>query len=148
AKLNETKSTALPNSIICYCGQKERQIAEVSLFLSSRRRFRQCALPEVHTPKPQPTFSQRGNCNQSPRGRTAATGPRRVRRLSGVINTQSIEKEPQVKAALPEPASGPLHDLQPGDWVVMKDFRRKKWHQTRWRLLGSRQPLQKGSREG
>ncbi|KAJ8333627.1 hypothetical protein SKAU_G00416350 [Synaphobranchus kaupii] len=39
----------------------------------------------------------------------------------------------QVKAALPEPASGPLHDLQPGDWVVIKDFRRKKWHQARWR---------------
>ncbi|KAJ8332358.1 hypothetical protein SKAU_G00426510 [Synaphobranchus kaupii] len=39
----------------------------------------------------------------------------------------------QVKAALPDPASGPLHDLQPGDWVVIKDFRRKKWHQARWR---------------
>ncbi|KAJ8358672.1 hypothetical protein SKAU_G00151970 [Synaphobranchus kaupii] len=38
-----------------------------------------------------------------------------------------------VKAALPDPASGPLHDLQPGDWVVIKDFRRKKWHQARWR---------------
>ena len=39
----------------------------------------------------------------------------------------------QVKAALPVPARGPLHDLQPGDWVVIKDFRRKKWHQPRWR---------------
>ena len=70
----------------------------------------------------------------------------------------------QVKAALPVPASGPLHDLQPGDWVVIKDFRRKKWHQPRWRgpyqvLLttptavrveghtswGPHQPLRKGS---
>ena len=39
----------------------------------------------------------------------------------------------QVKAALPVPASGPLHDLQPGYWVVIKDFQRKKWHQPRWR---------------
>ncbi|KAJ8339415.1 hypothetical protein SKAU_G00362010 [Synaphobranchus kaupii] len=39
----------------------------------------------------------------------------------------------QVKVALPKPGEGQFHKLQPGDWVLIKDFRRKKWHQARWR---------------
>ncbi|XP_060767572.1 uncharacterized protein LOC132875024 isoform X3 [Neoarius graeffei] len=38
----------------------------------------------------------------------------------------------QVKEALPKPTEGPLHDLQPGDWIVVKDFRRTKWNKPRW----------------
>ncbi|KAK1786185.1 hypothetical protein P4O66_017900, partial [Electrophorus voltai] len=30
----------------------------------------------------------------------------------------------QVKENLPTEADGPLHDLKPGDWVVIKDLRR------------------------
>ncbi|KAK6327613.1 hypothetical protein J4Q44_G00032580 [Coregonus suidteri] len=39
---------------------------------------------------------------------------------------------PRVEAALPEPKGGQLHKLQPGDWVVIKDLRRKTWHQQCW----------------
>lgn len=31
----------------------------------------------------------------------------------------------QVKAALPVPLQGPLHSLQPGDWVVVKNCKRR-----------------------
>ena len=37
-----------------------------------------------------------------------------------------------MKAALPQPLVGILHKLQPGDWVVVKDLRRKHWTQQRW----------------
>ncbi|KAI3364835.1 hypothetical protein L3Q82_001028 [Scortum barcoo] len=37
----------------------------------------------------------------------------------------------QVAAALPPPASKPLHSLQPWDFVVVKDFRRKHWQAKR-----------------
>lgn len=33
----------------------------------------------------------------------------------------------QVKAALPVPLQGLLCSLQPGDWVVVKDFKRQNW---------------------
>ncbi|XP_010775560.1 coiled-coil domain-containing protein 113-like [Notothenia coriiceps] len=39
----------------------------------------------------------------------------------------------QVAAALPTPATGPLHHLQPGDFVLVKDFRRKSWKSNRWK---------------
>jgi hypothetical protein len=32
-----------------------------------------------------------------------------------------------VKAALPQPLVGILHKLKFGDWVVVKDLRRKHW---------------------
>ncbi|KAI3354605.1 hypothetical protein L3Q82_019109 [Scortum barcoo] len=38
----------------------------------------------------------------------------------------------QMAAALPPPASKPLHSLQPGDFVVVKDFRRKHWQAKCW----------------
>ncbi|XP_027142002.1 protein NYNRIN-like [Larimichthys crocea] len=38
----------------------------------------------------------------------------------------------QVKAALPQQATGPLHSIQPGDWVVIKNLRRKHWRSERW----------------
>ncbi|KAK2920516.1 hypothetical protein Q8A73_000001, partial [Channa argus] len=39
---------------------------------------------------------------------------------------------PQVKAALSTPADTTLHDLKPGDWVLIKDHRRKHWRQRRF----------------
>ncbi|KAJ8364780.1 hypothetical protein SKAU_G00136110 [Synaphobranchus kaupii] len=51
----------------------------------------------------------------------------------GLMLDKDLADNRMVRTALPAPASGPLHDLQPGDWVVIKDFRRKKWHQPRWR---------------
>lgn len=38
----------------------------------------------------------------------------------------------QVKAALPHPATHKLHDLLPGDFVFVKNFRRKQWKDNRW----------------
>jgi len=38
----------------------------------------------------------------------------------------------QVKATVPEVADGPLHSIHPGDFVVIKDFKRKHWRQKRW----------------
>lgn len=37
----------------------------------------------------------------------------------------------QFLVALPEPAADQLHSLQPGDYVVVKDFQRKAWHPQR-----------------
>ncbi|XP_058879804.1 protein NYNRIN-like [Acipenser ruthenus] len=39
---------------------------------------------------------------------------------------------PRVKAALPELKEGALHNLLLGDWVIIKDLRRKHWYQQRW----------------
>lgn len=38
----------------------------------------------------------------------------------------------QVKEALPLSREGQLHDLQPGDWIVVKDYRRHAWNSPRW----------------
>lgn len=38
----------------------------------------------------------------------------------------------QVSAALPVAATGPLHHLQPADYVLVKDHRRKSWKANRW----------------
>lgn len=38
----------------------------------------------------------------------------------------------QVKDALPVPAKEPLHNIKPGDYVVVKDLRRKHWKSKRW----------------
>ena len=38
----------------------------------------------------------------------------------------------QVRAAQPIPASGPLHKIRAGDWVLVKDLRRKHWKAKRW----------------
>ncbi|XP_055362682.1 uncharacterized protein LOC129603748 [Betta splendens] len=38
----------------------------------------------------------------------------------------------QVKAALPKQATEPLHIIQPGDWVIIKELRRKHWNSKRW----------------
>ncbi|XP_049425162.1 uncharacterized protein LOC125884304 [Epinephelus fuscoguttatus] len=38
----------------------------------------------------------------------------------------------KVKAALPKPAEGKLHNLNPGDYVVVRDLRRKNWKARRW----------------
>ncbi|KAL6478432.1 hypothetical protein MHYP_G00142670 [Metynnis hypsauchen] len=59
-----------------------------------------------------------------------------VERANGTIKsglakmTQSTAK---VKAVLPSPADCPLHPFQPGDQVLVKDLRRNKWNQPRWR---------------
>lgn len=38
----------------------------------------------------------------------------------------------QVKVAFPDPASGPLHNFKPGDWVLVCEFRWKHWKFKRW----------------
>lgn len=38
----------------------------------------------------------------------------------------------QVKEALPKQAEGLLHDLKPGDWVVVREAKRKTWKSPRW----------------
>ena len=38
----------------------------------------------------------------------------------------------QVKEALPHPTKGFLHTLKPGDWVVVKEHKRKSWKSPRW----------------
>uniref|UniRef100_A0A9J8AXJ4 Histidine triad nucleotide binding protein 1 n=1 Tax=Cyprinus carpio carpio TaxID=630221 RepID=A0A9J8AXJ4_CYPCA len=38
----------------------------------------------------------------------------------------------QVKAAQGKVAETPLHDLKPGDFVVVRDLRRKSWKAKRW----------------
>ncbi|KAK9972485.1 hypothetical protein ABG768_025789 [Culter alburnus] len=38
----------------------------------------------------------------------------------------------QVKAALPLPGVGPQHSYEPGQWVWIKDLRRKVWNNPRW----------------
>ncbi|XP_051251059.1 uncharacterized protein LOC127360649 [Dicentrarchus labrax] len=42
------------------------------------------------------------------------------------------EGKQQGTATLPRPAAFPLHSLQPGDYIVVKDFRRKNWQARRW----------------
>lgn len=37
-----------------------------------------------------------------------------------------------VKEALSEPKQTDLHDLKLGDWVVVKNFRKKRWKAKRW----------------
>ncbi|KAF7648342.1 hypothetical protein LDENG_00158280 [Lucifuga dentata] len=49
-----------------------------------------------------------------------------------VLSSMLSKNHQQVKDALPQPKEGRLHDLEPGDWVVVKDFRRKSWKQPRW----------------
>ncbi|KAL7402848.1 hypothetical protein ABVT39_020836 [Epinephelus coioides] len=39
---------------------------------------------------------------------------------------------PKVKAALPDPVVEQLHNFQVGDWVVVKDLKRKHWRQPQW----------------
>ncbi|XP_044071330.1 uncharacterized protein LOC122884903 isoform X3 [Siniperca chuatsi] len=48
--------------------------------------------------------------------------------LSSVLS--DIHK--QVKEAIPKAAERKLHDLEPGDWIVVKDFRQKNWRACRW----------------
>ncbi|KAI4874702.1 hypothetical protein NFI96_014082, partial [Prochilodus magdalenae] len=38
----------------------------------------------------------------------------------------------QVKAVLPQQADQPFHDHKPGDWVLIRDLRRRRWNQPRW----------------
>ncbi len=38
----------------------------------------------------------------------------------------------QVKAAMGKFAETPLHDIKPGDFVVVRDLRRKSWNAKRW----------------
>ncbi len=60
----------------------------------------------------------------------------------------------QVKAAQGKVAETPLHDIKPGDFVVVRDLRRKSWKAKRWLgpfhgceegYVDSCQPLQESS---
>lgn len=48
------------------------------------------------------------------------------------LNTTPSQLHEQVKDALPTAAVDQLHDLQPGDWVAIKDPKRKTWKTPRW----------------
>ena len=48
------------------------------------------------------------------------------------LSSQLSDIRTQVKEALPTPAAEPLHRLEPGDFVLIKDFRRKHWRSNRW----------------
>ncbi|XP_056266292.1 uncharacterized protein LOC130190746 isoform X2 [Pseudoliparis swirei] len=48
------------------------------------------------------------------------------------IEFSAIALHTQVKAALPSPATAIQHHLKPGDWVLIKDHRRKHWKQRRY----------------
>ncbi|TWW74434.1 hypothetical protein D4764_14G0004370 [Takifugu flavidus] len=65
---------------------------------------------------------------------TAILHEQRTSHLSAARNlTKSLsEIRARVKAALPSPADQQLHPLHPGDYVVIKDFRRTRWNQKRW----------------
>ncbi|XP_055358456.1 uncharacterized protein LOC129603021 isoform X2 [Betta splendens] len=48
------------------------------------------------------------------------------------VNAAVQPRAPTVKAALPKQATEPLHIIQPGDWVIIKELRRKHWNSKRW----------------
>ncbi|XP_047223849.1 uncharacterized protein LOC124869772 isoform X2 [Girardinichthys multiradiatus] len=43
------------------------------------------------------------------------------------------QHQPTVKAALPPVADRLLHQFQPGQWVLIRDTRRRHWRDKRWR---------------
>ena len=53
-------------------------------------------------------------------------------RYCATLSSVLSEIHQQVKAALPKPAEGKLHDLEPGDYIVVRDLRRKNWKARRW----------------
>ncbi|KAJ8269441.1 hypothetical protein COCON_G00120480 [Conger conger] len=80
------------------------------------------------------------------RSKTLVAAPDRMaglRYYRAQVFSRILAAKLDYKVVRAAPASGPLHNLQPGDCVVIKDFRRKKWHQPRWR--GRVQASQKGS---
>ncbi len=48
--------------------------------------------------------------------------------MSSLLSNVSV----QVKAAQGKVAETPLHDIKPGDFVVVRDLRRKSWKAKRW----------------
>ncbi|XP_039979222.1 uncharacterized protein LOC120787590 [Xiphias gladius] len=48
------------------------------------------------------------------------------------VNAAVYQRAPEVKAVLPSPAAAAQHHLKPGDWVLIKDHRRKHWKQRRY----------------
>jgi len=54
------------------------------------------------------------------------------------LSTVLSEVSQTVKAALTPPAGTPLHSLKPGDWVVVKELRKKHWKSKCWHLVRSR----------
>lgn len=54
--------------------------------------------------------------------------------LNYCINLSSVlsDVHKQVKDTLPKPNQEALHDLKPGEWVEVKDFRRKSWKAKLW----------------
>ncbi|XP_044056290.1 uncharacterized protein LOC122878039 [Siniperca chuatsi] len=61
---------------------------------------------------------------------------RRCEEAAGWVETSDagveFHNQLQVKEAIPKAAERKLHDLEPGDWIVVKDFRRKNWWACRW----------------
>ncbi len=48
--------------------------------------------------------------------------------MSSLLSNVSV----QVKAAKGKVAETPLHDIKPGDFVVVRDLSRKSWKAKRW----------------
>ncbi|XP_040911987.1 uncharacterized protein LOC121193645 isoform X1 [Toxotes jaculatrix] len=58
------------------------------------------------------------------------TGLKTVHRRMALCRLQLLQTlHSQVKSALPSAATAVLHNLQPGDWVLIKDHRRRHWKQ-------------------
>ena len=48
------------------------------------------------------------------------------------LNKVLREFFPRLQAVFPDSKTGYLHDIQPGDWVVVRNFRKAKWSDRRW----------------
>ena len=71
---------------------------------------------------------------ESPRSPALSTNLCEHNMITYCVNLSSALRDirKQVIAALPRSAEGPLHSIGPGDYVVIKDHRRKSWRSKRW----------------
>lgn len=87
-----------------------------------------------------PTSVQDADCaKRTVIGQRIARRTGKIKKQTEARKTESREEgsrassqQPQVKAAQGKVAETPLHDLKPGDFVVVRDLRRKSWKAKRW----------------
>ncbi|XP_066520602.1 uncharacterized protein [Hoplias malabaricus] len=48
------------------------------------------------------------------------------------VKREVLSSSQNVKAVLPQPTDQPFHDHKPGDWVLIRDLRRRRWNQPKW----------------
>ncbi|XP_044079093.1 uncharacterized protein LOC122888553 [Siniperca chuatsi] len=70
-------------------------------------------------------------CANSP-VRTPIFPVRKLRDAGEPQHWRFVQDLQAMKEAIPKAAERKLHDLEPGDWIVVKDFRRKNWRARRW----------------